>query len=79
MSIITTIALVELTDLPPLQFVEEEVEVDALTQARSYHESFIETHSRGFVGRTKILDKLHQYVAAVRDLLYYGEEFLPMN
>ena len=45
-----------------LQFPEEDVAADALARARSYHETFIETHARQFVGRSAILKQLHNYV-----------------
>lgn len=43
------------------EFPEEETELDPLTQARAYHESFIESHARSFVGRSKILQEIHNY------------------
>jgi hypothetical protein len=47
------------------QFPEEETELDPLTQARAYHESFIESHARSFVGRSKILQEIHNYTESV--------------
>lgn len=44
------------------QFPEEDIASDALARARSYHETFIETHARQFVGRSAILKQLHQFV-----------------
>lgn len=49
----------------PLQFPEEDVELDPLAQARAYHESFIESHARSFVGRSKILQEIRNYVESV--------------
>lgn len=57
--------LTDLWEAVKEEFPEEETELDPLTQARAYHESFIESHARSFVGRSKILQEIHNYVDSV--------------
>jgi telomerase protein component 1 len=45
------------------EFASEQMDLDPLSVERSYHESFIESHSRLFVGRDTLMNQIKDYCA----------------
>ena len=54
---------------------EESIATDPVAATRSYHEGFIENHSRHFVGRQTILNSITKYVLSddSKPLMILGE------
>ncbi len=44
------------------EYPEQFVTPDPLAMARSYHDNFIENHSRHFVGRKAVMSKITEHI-----------------